>query len=86
MRIAFFIAIAVVAYFFWRDIGRREIDDLADAGAVASSTRRSACCRSTSGGGCSRTAIRPGRADRFVVAAICGYAGVRTWLDQRTLV
>jgi hypothetical protein len=26
IRFAFFIAIAVVAYFFWRDIGRREIE------------------------------------------------------------
>ena len=26
IRLAFFIVIGVVAYFFWRDIGRREID------------------------------------------------------------
>ena len=26
LRFAFFIAIAVVAYFFWRDFGRREIE------------------------------------------------------------
>ena len=26
LRFAFFIAIAVVAYFFWRDVGRREIE------------------------------------------------------------
>ncbi len=25
LRVAFFIAVAVVAYFFWRDFGRREI-------------------------------------------------------------
>ena len=43
VRVAFFIAIAVVVYFFWRDFGRREIVDLAGAGSRRSSTRRSRC-------------------------------------------
>ena len=42
VRVAFFIAIAVVAYFFWRDFGRREIA-MWPAGRRSSSTPRSRC-------------------------------------------
>jgi hypothetical protein len=85
LRFAFFIAIAVVAYFFWRDIGRREIETwqtrqqwvfygavallVADIGWVLIG--------------------HPSGRDFLVfllVAAASGYAGVRTWLDGKRLV
>ena len=84
LRIAFFIAIAVVAYFFWRDFGRREIDTWpARAGRVL-----------LRGGGAAVVDIgwwtfdQPSGPDAlifFVVAGICVYVGVRTWRDQRSL-
>jgi hypothetical protein len=85
VRFAFVIAIAVVAYFFWRDIGRREIEIwpgrqqwvfysavalfVADLGWLLIGHPQG------------RDALA-----FFVVAAICVYAAVRTWLDQKRLV
>ena len=86
LRFAFFIAIAVVAYFFWRDFGRREIETLADPGAVGvlrggravrGRPRLVLCSDGLQG----RDALA-----FFLVAAACVYAGVRTWLDQKRLV
>jgi len=84
VRLAFFVAIAVVAYFFWRDFGRREIATwpgraqgvfyaaigllVVDLGVWFT--------RSPSG----RDALA-----FIVVAAASGYAAVRTWLDQQRL-
>ena len=84
IRLAFFIAIAVVAYFFWRDIGRREIDTW--------STRAGRVFYAAVGLGVvdlgwwifthpsGRSALIA-----IVVAAICLYVAVRTWHDQRSL-
>jgi hypothetical protein len=82
LRFAFFIAIAVVAYFFWRDFGRREI-------AMWSSRLQWVFYGAVGllvvdlgwfffGHPSGRNALA-----FFVVAAICAYAAVRTWLDQR---
>ena len=85
IRLAFIIAIAVVAYFFWRDIGRREIETWP--------TRSARVFYAAIGLGVVDIGwwmfTHPSGRDAlifFVVAGICGYVAVRTWLDQRTLV
>jgi hypothetical protein len=85
IRLAFFIAIAVVAYFFWRDIGRREIDTW--------STRSSRVFYAAIGLGVIDLGwwifSHPSGRDALVfivVAAVCVYVAVRTWRDQRSLV
>lgn len=84
LRVAFFIAIAVVAYFMWRDFGRGEI-----------ATWPSRAAWVFYGGlglfvvdiGYWLLASPSGRNALafFVVAVVCVYAMVRTWLDQRRL-
>jgi hypothetical protein len=85
IRLAFFIVIGVVAYFFWRDIGRREIDTWP--------TRSSRVFYAAIGLGVvdlgwwmfghpsGRNALI-----FFIVAGVCIYVAVRTWRDQRLLV
>jgi hypothetical protein len=85
IRLAFFIAIAVVAYFVWRDIGRREIDTWP--------TRSSRLLYAAIGLGVidlgwwlfghpsGRNALI-----FFVVAGVCVYVAVRTWRDQRSVI
>jgi len=84
LRFAFFIAIAVVAYFYWRDFARREIETWPGRaqwvvyGAVGLLVVDI---------GWWLTASPAGR-DLLVfllVAAACVYAGVRTWRDQQRL-
>ncbi len=85
LRIAFFIAIAAVAYFFWRDIGRREIDTWP---ARASRVFYAAVGLAVIDIGWWML-IQPSGPDAlifFVVAGICVYVAVRTWRDQRSLV
>ena len=83
LRFAFFIVIGVVAYFYWRDFGRREIETwptrtsrvfyaavallLVDIGWYAAI-------------GISGRDILA----FLVVAAICVYVGVKTWRAQRS--
>jgi hypothetical protein len=85
LRIAFIIAIAVVAYFYWRDFGRREISTWPQRaawvfyGAVALLVVDIGWW------------MLAGLAGRnllvaLIVAAACGYAGYRTWRDQKHLV
>jgi hypothetical protein len=82
VRVAFFIAIAVVVYFFWRDFGRREISiwpGRAQAviyAAVALLVIDLGIWFAKPPSG--RTALA-----LIAVAAISVYAGVRTWLHQR---
>jgi hypothetical protein len=84
VRVAFFIAIAVVAYFFWRDFGRREI---------AMWPGRAQIVLYSSVGllvvdlGVWFTKPPTGRIALalIIVAAASVYAGVRTWLQQRRL-
>jgi small-conductance mechanosensitive channel len=86
LRIAFFIAIAVVAYFFWRDFGRREIETWPQSRAVTFYCAVGLFVVDLGwwflegfGGLAGRDALA------FVaVAAICVYVGLRTWRDQRT--
>jgi hypothetical protein len=85
VRLAFFIAIAVVAYFFWRDIGRREIDTW--------STRSSRVFYAAVGLGVidigwwlfghpsGRNALI-----FFIVAVVCIYVAARTWRDERSVI
>jgi hypothetical protein len=83
VRIAFVIAIAVVAYFMWRDMGRREIQlwstraQVVFYGAVALLVADIGWWMLTSPSG--RNALVG-----LVVGAICIYVGVRTWRDQHT--
>jgi hypothetical protein len=85
VRFAFFIAIAVVAYFFWRDIGRREIElwpaqrQWVFYGAVGLFVADVGWWLLGHPQGRDALAF-------FVVAAVCVYAAVRTWRDQKRLV
>jgi hypothetical protein len=85
LRIAFFIVIGVIAYFFWRDFGRREIDTWP--------TRAGRVFYAAVGLGVVDIGWwmlgHPNGRDAlvfFVVAAVCVYVAVRTWRDERTLV
>jgi hypothetical protein len=82
VRVAFFLAIALVAYFFWRDFGRREIG-LWDArrqvvfyGAVALFIVDIGWWFAASLSGLDALVF-------FLVAGACVYAAVRTWRTQR---
>jgi hypothetical protein len=84
VRIAFFIALAVVAYFFWRDFGRREISiwparqQWVVYGAIALFL--------VDLGWYFLGSLQGRDALVFiVVAAICVYAAVSTWRRQKTL-
>ncbi len=85
LRFAFFIAIAVVAYFFWRDIGRREIETWPSR---AQWVFYSAVALLVVDIGWWLFGHLSGRDALvfFLVAAACAYAAIRTWLDQRRLV
>jgi hypothetical protein len=84
LRIAFIIAIAVVAYFYWRDFGRREISTWPQRaawvfyGAVALLVVDLGWWML--GGLAGRNLLIA-----ILVAAACGYAGFRTWRDQKNL-
>ena len=83
LRFAFFIAIAVVAYFFWRDFGRREIE------TWPSRTSRvfyAAVALFVVDVGWWVVLGVTGRdvLAAIVVGAICLYVGVTTWREQRS--
>ena len=83
LRFAFFIVMGVVAYFFWRDFGRREIETWP--------TRSSRIFYAAVGllvldvgwyavvGVNGRDALA-----FFVVLGICLYVSIRTWREQRS--
>ena len=85
LRFAFFIAIAVIAYFFWRDMARREIElwptrqQWVFYGAVGLFVVDLGWFLFAHPQGRDALAF-------FLVAAACVYAAVRTWLDQKRLV
>lgn len=83
LRVAFFIAIAVVAYFFWRDFGRREISMWPERAARAFYAAVGLFIIDLGWfmvvGVSGRDALA-----FFVVAAICVYVAVRTWRAQRS--
>jgi hypothetical protein len=83
VRFAFFIVIGVVAYFFWRDFGRREIETwparssrifYAAVGLLVLDIGWYAVV-----GVSGRDALA-----FFVVLGICLYVGIRTWREQKT--
>lgn len=84
LRFAFFIAIAVVAYFYWRDFARREIETWPTR---AQWVIYAAVALLVADVGWWLTTSIAGR-DALVfilVAAACVYAGGRTWREQRRL-
>ena len=84
IRFAFFIAIAVVAYFFWRDVGRHEIElwpsqrQWVFYGAVALFVVDIGWWLIDHPSGRDALAF-------ILVAAACIYAAVRIWRDQKRL-
>jgi len=84
MRFAFVIAIAVVAYFFWRDLGRREIQTWPTRQAVIFYCAVALLVVDI---GWFMLSSLAGRDELtfFVVLAVCLYVGIRTWRDQRSL-
>lgn len=85
LRIAFIIAIAVVAYFYWRDMGRREISTWPQRAAWVFYAAVALLVVDIGwlmlGGLAGRDLLAA-----ILVAAACVYAGYRTWRDQNTLV
>jgi hypothetical protein len=85
LRIAFFIVIGVVAYFFWRDFGRREIETWP---SHASRVFYGAVGLFVLDIGWYLVAGLDRGLDLlafFVVAGICVYVGVKTWREQRSV-
>jgi hypothetical protein len=82
LRVAFFLAIAFVAYMLWRDFGRREIGlwpsraQWVFYGAVALFVVDLGWFFLASLNG-------PDALVFFVVAGVCIFVGLRTWRDQR---
>jgi hypothetical protein len=85
LRIAFIIAIAVVVYFYWRDFGRREISMWPQRAAWVFYAAAALLIVDLGwmmlGGLAGRDLLAA-----LLVAAACGYAGWRTWRDQKNLV
>jgi hypothetical protein len=83
VRFAFVIVIGVVAYFFWRDFARREIETWPQRSAIAF---YGAVGLFVVDIGWFMLASLSGRDALafFVVAAICVYVGVRTWREQKS--
>ena len=84
LRFAFFIVIGVVAYFFWRDIGRREIETWP---ARSSRVFYAAIALVVVDAGWWIVLGVTGRdvLAALVVGAICVYVGVTTWRAQRSV-
>lgn len=85
LRFAFVIALAVVAYFAWRDFGRREIETWPTRQAV---TFYCAIALGVVDIGWYMLVSLAGRdALAFVaVLVVCAYVAIRTWRDQRRLI
>ena len=84
LRFAFFIVIGVVAYFFWRDIGRREIETWPSR---SSRVFYAAVALLVVDVGWWVVVGVKGRdvLAAVVVAAICAYVGFTTWREQRSV-
>jgi hypothetical protein len=85
LRVAFIIALAVVAYFYWRDFGRREISTWPQRAAWVFYSAVALLVLDIGwwmlGGLAGRNLVVA-----ILVAAACGYVGYRTWREQRNLV
>ena len=83
LRFAFVIVIGVVAYFFWRDFGRREISLWPERAARAFYAAVALFIVDIGWYMLSGLGGRDALAF-FVVAAICVYVAIRTWRGQRS--
>jgi hypothetical protein len=85
LKFAFFIVIGIVANFFWRDFGRREIETWPSRQQWVFYCAIGLFVVDLGwwflGHPSGRNALV-----FFLVAAACAYAAVRTWRDQRRLV
>jgi hypothetical protein len=83
VKVAFFIVIGVVAYFFWRDFGRREIETWPARTARVFYAALGLFVLDLGWylvvGVTGRDALA-----FFVVAGICAYVAVRTWREQKS--
>ena len=84
MRFAFVIAIAVVAYFAWRDFGRREIETWPARQAVVFYCAVGLAVVDI-GWYMLRSLAGRDLLAFFAVLAVCAYVGIRTWRDQRSV-
>jgi hypothetical protein len=85
LRLAFFLVLGVVAYFFWRDVGRHEIETWPSR--VAAIFYAAVGLLVLDVGWYAVVGIRGRDILAFiVVAAICVYVGVKTWRDQKTYI
>ena len=84
LRFAFFIVIGVVAYFFWRDIGRHEIETWPTR---SSRVFYAAVALLVADVGWWVVVGVTGRdvLAALVVGAICIYVGVTTWRERRSV-
>jgi uncharacterized membrane protein YfcA len=84
LRFAFFIVIGVVAYFFWRDIGRREIETWPSRSARVFYAALALLVVDIGWwvviGITGRDVLAA-----LVVGAICLYVGVKTWREQQSV-
>ena len=83
LRFAFFVVIGVVAYFFWRDFGRREIQTWPTRTAVVFYSAVGLAVLDLAWYFVVGTVGRNILAF-IVVLAICAYVGIRTWRDQQS--
>ncbi|MGZ4289597.1 MAG: hypothetical protein ACXVRK_06235 [Gaiellaceae bacterium] len=84
LRFAFFLVLGVVAYFFWRDFGRREIETWPSRAAAVFYLAIALLVLDIGWYAVVGVTGRDALAF-FVVAAICLYVGIRTWRDQRSV-
>ena len=84
LRFAFFIVIGVVAYFYWRDFGRREIETWP---ARSSRVFYAAVALFVVDVGWWIVVGLTGRdvLAALIVGAICVYVGFTTWREQRSV-
>jgi len=85
LRIAFVIAIAVVAYFFWRDFGRREISTWPTHAATLFYCAVALFVVDVGWWMLGHPSGRDALA-AIVAGAVALFVGIRTWLDQKRLV
>jgi hypothetical protein len=84
LRFAFFIVMGVVAYFFWRDFGRREIETWPTRAARVFYAAVGLLVLDLGWYAVVGVSGRDALAF-FAVLIVCLYVGIRTWRDQRTM-
>ena len=83
LRFAFFVVMGVVAYFFWRDFGRREIETWPSRTAAIFYCAVGLFVLDIGWYAIVGVSGRDALAF-FLVAGVCIYVAVRTWRDQKT--